>query len=189
MLALLLAAAAAVTVTGPENNARNAEYPWRHRQTLISPRQDAAAARFCWEIGKYDGCQVFLVRPGLPTLRLNSSDVRRLLWTGDGKYLIGAGANTVRLWNLAGGVRTAVPAPGPVFASLQHTSQIVGLALEGRDLCVRTEDQWYGRNSSWSGQSVTTTRYALPMLRPLETNSSSVEAARELPCHLPRTEP
>jgi len=33
---------------------------------------------------------------------LKNSDVTRLLWTRDGKYLIGAGGNTVRLWNLVG---------------------------------------------------------------------------------------
>lgn len=159
--------AAPVVVTGPENSEKNAKYPWTHEQTLVSPRGDAAAVRFCWEIGKYDGCQVLLARPGQPTQRLKNSYVRRLLWTADGQYLIGAGANTVRLWNLAGGVRTAVPTPAPAFAPLQHTSRIVELAVGGWDLCVSTEDQWYGRNSSRAARSVTATRYALPTLKPL----------------------
>lgn len=158
--------AAPIVVTGPENSEKNAEYPWKHEQTLLSPRQDAATVRFCWEIGKYDGCQVFLARPGQPTLRLKNSDVKRLLWTEDGKYLIGAGENTLRLWNLVGGARTAVPIPVPAFAPLQHTSQIVGLTLDGGRMCVRTEDQWYGHNSSQATRSVTTTRYALPTLKP-----------------------
>lgn len=208
MLALLLAAAvslppqpvtpqvevafpnaASVTVTGPQNSEKNAEYPWKHQQTLLSPRQDAAAVRFCWGIGKYDGCQVFLAWLDQPALRLKNSDVQRLLWTQDGKYLIGAGSNTVRLWNLAGGVRTALPAPLPGFLPLQHTSQVVGLALGGRDLCVWTEDQWYGRNSSRAAQSVTATRYALPSLKPLTVttlgNNGKEAECRPFPASAP----
>lgn len=181
--------AAPVTVTGPENSEKNAEYPWTHQQTLMSPRQDAAAVRFCWEIGKYDGCQVFLARPGQPTLRLKNSDVKRLLWSQDGKYLIGAGANTVRLWNLVGGMRTAVPTPGQVYARLtRHSSQIVGLTFRGRNLCVRTQDQWYEPNGQQAGRSVSVTRYALPTLRPLEVLSFSAQE-RSAPCSLPHTEP
>lgn len=182
--------AAPLTVTGPENSERNAEYPWTHEQTLLSPRQDAAAVRFCWEIGKYDGCQVFLARPGQPTLRLKNSDVRRLLWTADGKYLVGAGRNTVRLWNLVGVVRTAVPAPGEVYAQpARPSSQIMGLILSGRDLCVRTEDTWYSTNGQRVGRSLSVTRYALPLLKPLEVLSFGLSDGPDVPCHLPHTEP
>ncbi|MDL2344656.1 hypothetical protein QOL99_10900 [Deinococcus sp. MIMF12] len=176
--------AAPVTLSGPENSAQNAEYPWTHQQTLMSPRGDAAAVRFCWEIGKYDGCQVVLARPSQPTQRLKNSDVRRLLWTRDGQYLIGAGVNTVRLWNLTGGVRTVLPAPAPITTSLPHTSQITGLTLQGRDLCVQTQDQWYGRNSQRLGRSVSATRYALPTLRRLDVTTWP-EGKKEADCSAP----
>ncbi|WP_345450162.1 hypothetical protein [Deinococcus aluminii] len=116
--------------------------------------------------------------------------MKQLLWTEDGKYLIGAGANTVRLWNLAGGMRTAIPPSPSVFsASPQHSSQIVGLAFRGRDLCVQTEDQWYDRNGQPISRSVSTTRYALPMLKVLEIIGQPAEAGQEAPCFVPHTEP
>lgn len=179
----------AVRVFGPSNQGRE-EYPWTVAQTLLSPRGDAAAVRFCWEAVKYHGCQVRLARPDGTVQLLRNSNVTRLLWTADGRYLIGAGANTVRLWNLGGGVRTAIPTPGAVFARFpRHSSQIAGLTLRGRDLCVRTEDQWYATNGQQVGRSVSTTRYALPTLRPLETISQPTQAGREAPCHLPHTGP
>lgn len=178
-----------VRVFGPSNKGRE-EYPWTVVQTLLSPRGDAAAVRFCWEAIKYHGCQVRLARPDGTVAELKNSDVRRLLWTPDGKYLIGAGNNTVRLWNLAGGVRTAIPTPGSVFAPLtRHSSQIVGLTLRNSELCVRTEDQWYDRNGQQKDRSVSTTRYVLPTLKPLEPISQPVQAGWEAPCHLPHTEP
>lgn len=174
-----------VRVTGPEPVA---DFPAEPAGTLMSPRGDAAAVRFCWNIPKYDSCQVRLVRPGGAVQILTKSDVRRLLWTPDGQYLIGAGANTVRLWNLAGGVRTAVPTPGQVHAGLsRHSSHIVGLAFRGRDLCVRAQDRWYGRDGQQARQSVSVTRYALPTLRALQTVSAP--EGQEAPCHLPVTEP
>lgn len=174
-----------VRVVGPEPMADFLATP---AQTLLSPRGDAAAVRFCWDIPKYDSCQVRLVRPSGTIQILKNSDVRRLLWTPDGQYLIGAGVNTLRLWNLAGGVRTAVPTPGQVHAGLsRHSARIVGLSLRGRDLCVRTADQWYERNGQQAGRSVSTTRYALPTLRTLQTVSAP--EGQEAPCHLPVTEP
>jgi len=204
MLALLLAAAAPlppvpvtpqveivfpgaapVTVTGPENSEKNAEYPWKHTQTLLSPRQDAAAVRFCWEIGKYGGCQVFLARPGLPVLELKNSSVTRLLWTTDGKYLIGAGANTVRLWNLSGGNRAAVPTPA-LTGKQRSYSHIQRLWLRDRDLCVAMNSEVFGPNGGYAtGQLITTTRYALPTLQPLTVTTLGAgpnEQAKEAEC-------
>lgn len=174
-----------VRVTGPEPMA---DFPAEPAGTLMSPRGDAAAVRFCWNIPKYDSCQVRLVRPGGAVQLLTKSDVRRLLWAPDGQYLIGAGVNTVRLWNLVGGMRTALPTPGQIYAGLsRHSSRIVGLSLRGRDLCVRTEDQWYGRGGQQAGRSVSTTRYTLPTLGALQTVSAL--RGEEAPCHLPVTEP
>ncbi|MCP2013719.1 hypothetical protein L1280_000847 [Deinococcus sp. HSC-46F16] len=174
-----------VSVRGPEPVA---DFPANPVQTLLSPRGDAAAVRFCWDIPKYSVCQVHLVRPDGTVQVLKNSDVRRLLWTEDGKYLIGAGVNTVRLWNLSGGVRTAVPTPGQVYAGLsQNSSRIVGLSFRGRDLCVRTENQWYERNGQQARRSTSTTRYGLPTLRALQTVSAP--ESQQAPCDLPVTEP
>lgn len=174
-----------VRVPGPEPMA---DFPANPAQTLLSPRGDAAAVRFCWDIPKYDSCQVRLVRPGGAVQILTKSDVRRLVWTPDGHHLIGAGANTVRVWNLSGGVRTAVPTPGQVYAGLsRHSSRIVGLGFRNHDLCVRTENRWYGRDGQQARRSISTTRYALPTLRALQTVSAP--EGEEAPCSLPVTEP
>lgn len=180
---------ASVTVTGPENSARNAEYPWTHRQTLMSPRGDAAAVRFCWEISKYGSCQVSLARPAQPALELKNSNVTRLLWTEDGRYLIGAGENTVRLWNLSGGNRAAVPRP-VLFGKQQSVSHIGRLWLRDGDLCVAMNSEVFGPNGGYAtGHLMTTTRYALPLLKPLETVTLPAREGQEAPCHMPQTEP
>lgn len=54
-------------------------------------------------------CRVVLARPGRGPLTLKAGVVGDLFWTPDGQYLIGAGVNTLRLWNLNGGLRLAVP--------------------------------------------------------------------------------
>lgn len=201
MLALLLAAAvsaslvpltpqvelafpnaAPVTVIGPANSAQNAEYPWTHVQTLWSPRQDAAAVRFCWEIGKYDGCQVFLARPGQPTLRLKNSDVKRLLWTADGKYLIGAGNNTVRLWNLVGGMRTAAVRHASPTPGWMYQPGIERLWWRGADLCVSTFDLGWTQTGKASSQTSTTTRYAVPSLKVLSLTRGNGAPGKEAEC-------
>lgn len=174
-----------VTVAGPPNSAQNAEYPWTHQQTLLSPRGDAAAVRFCWEMSKYGGCQVYLARPGQPVLELKNSNVRQLLWTADGQYLLGAGENTVRLWNLSGGSRAAVPRP-VLSGNQQSNSHIRRLWLRGRDLCVAMNSEVFGPNGGYAtGYLTTTTRYALPALRPLTVTTLPVPAlsdTKEAPC-------
>ncbi|GMA14939.1 hypothetical protein E5F05_12390 [Deinococcus metallilatus] len=179
--------AAPVTVTGPENSAQNAEYPWTHQQTLMSPRGDAAAVRFCWQMSKYGSCQVDLARPGQPVLELKNSNVTRLLWTADGKYLIGAGENTVRLWNLTGGSRAAVPRPF-LGGKQQSVSHIGRLWLRDGDLCVAMNSEVFGPNGGYAtGQLMTTTRYALPILKPLEIVTLPAREGQEAPCHMPQT--
>ncbi|WP_152545002.1 hypothetical protein [Deinococcus phoenicis] len=154
----------------------------------MSPRGDAAAVRFCWEIGKYDGCQVYLARPSGAVLELKNSNVTKLLWTEDGKYLIGAGENTVRLWNLSGGSRAAVPQPF-LETGQQSVSHIRRFWLRDRDLCVAMNSEIFGPNGGYAvEQLMTTTRYALPLLKPLESVTLPVQEGQEAPCHMPRTE-
>ncbi|WP_027460313.1 hypothetical protein [Deinococcus murrayi] len=175
-----------VRVPGPEPMA---DFPANPTQTLLSPRGDAAAVRFCWDIPKYDSCQVRLVRPGGEVQILTKSDVRHLLWTPDGQYLIGAGANTVRLWNLSGGVRTAVPRP-VLLGKQQSVSHIGRLWLRDGDLCVAMNSEVFGPNGGYAtGHLMTTTRYALPLLKPLETVILPAREGQEAPCHMPQTEP
>ncbi|MPY65488.1 hypothetical protein F8S09_02115 [Deinococcus sp. SDU3-2] len=176
-----------VRVPGPEPMA---DFPASPAQTLLSPRGDAAAARFCWDLPKYGSCQVRLVRPSGAVQVLKNSNVRRLLWTPDGQYLIGAGVNTVRLWNLVGRVRTAVPTPGEVYPQpFRRLSRIAGLSLWGRDLCVQTEDQWFTPTGQQAGRSISATRYTLPTLRSLQVLSFVAAEGQQAPCALPVTEP
>ncbi|UQN10628.1 WD40 repeat domain-containing protein [Deinococcus sp. QL22] len=140
-----------VEVVGPSNQGRP-ESPWTMIQTLMSPRGDAAVVRFCWEVGKYDGCQVHLARPGRPVHRLNSSNVKHLLWTPDGQYLVGAGNNTLRLWNLSGGLRTQVLAG--------KTENVRALGWVAGGLCVQTREY---QHPSQYGQ--TAHRFTVPALR------------------------
>ncbi|MBB5232753.1 hypothetical protein [Deinococcus budaensis] len=138
-----------------------------HDPPLMSPRGDAAALRFCHDFAKYQPCTVYLAQPGQPVQTLKNSNVQRLLWTGDGQYLIGAGANTVRLWNLSAGGRAAVPYP--VLTGKQRSvSQIERLWFRDRDLCVAMSSEVFGPNGGYAtGRLTTTTRYALPTLQPL----------------------
>jgi len=173
-------------VLGPGTPDQAAEFRWYHQQTLYSPAKTAAAVRFCQEYGKFDQCEVWLIQPGRPHQRLANSNVTRLLWSKDGKYLIGAGANTVRLWNLVGGLRTAVPTPAdvPVPLRSQTHSLIRRLWFTEGALCVRTTD---GLPRGQRRQTVT--RYSLPMLRTLEILSFAAGDGEDVLCRLPITEP
>lgn len=140
-----------VHVIGPSNQHRE-EYPWSVVQTLRSPRGDAAVVRFCWEAVKYDGCELHLARPGQPVQVLKNGDVKHLLWTSDGQYLAGAGKNTIRLWNLSGGLRTLVlPA---------STSSVRALTWMAGSLCVQTLEY---QHPGQYGQAAH--RYKVPSLR------------------------
>ncbi len=203
MLSLLLAAVAvpptpaasirfstgeSVTVAGPKNTAGNADYPWRLTQLLFPPRKTAAAVRFCYEYPGGTFCEVHLARPGTPVMTLKNSNVTDLLWTADGRYLIGAGDNTVRLWNLSGGVRAAVPRPLMITPGItQSSSYITRLWLDRGDLCVAAQDQLFGAQGQAKGRSVTTTRYALPTLKGLTmTNYPAGTKRQEADCMLVR---
>lgn len=202
MLALLLAAAAAgpvylppqvsvpfpgttpSLVMGPGSPNQAAEFRWYHQQTLYSPAKTAAGVRFCQDYGKFSQCEVWLIRPGQPHQRLANSNVTRLLWTKDGKYLIGAGTNAVRLWNLVGGMRTAVPqAVAPIF-DRRGFATIQQLRFQGRDLCVSVDQEVF-INGHLTNSVTATVRYALPTLKPLTVTtlgSTPNEKAKEAEC-------
>lgn len=159
----------------------------------ISPRGDAAAVQFCWNISTMSPlmCQVSLVRPSGQILTLKDGAVGPLLWTPDGQYLIGAGNNTVRLWNLVGGRRLHSPQPPNNQAGFHsHTGRINRLWLERGFLCISAWGEVFRSTGGLSvGQFSLTTRYALPSLKPLETVTLPFKEGREAPCHRPQSEP
>ncbi|WP_221089943.1 hypothetical protein [Deinococcus aquaedulcis] len=108
-------------------------YAWEHKQTLYAPGRRAAAVLFCWESLRFTGCEVMLARPGQPTRALPDSNVRTLLWTPDGRFLLGGGFNTLRLWNPLGGMRSVTVIPGS-----RSNDPPLALALKGGVLCVRS---------------------------------------------------
>jgi hypothetical protein len=173
------------TVIGPANSAGNAEYPWRVSQTLVAPRVEAAAVRFCSESPGGQFCQVDLVRPGLPVTVLKNGNVTRLFWSADVQLLIGAGITTVRLWTLSGTLRTAVPfSPLIEPGDAQTSSQITRLWLSRGDLCVATRDQLFDTQGQQRRTTVTTTRYRLPTLQGL--TSHTLPGPREADCQAVR---
>ncbi|WP_414657171.1 hypothetical protein ACINK0_01480 [Deinococcus sp. VB343] len=171
--------------------APQADFEAQLRQVLMSPRRDAAAVQFCWDIPKYAFCRVMLARPGQSVLTLKNSDVRKLLWTPDGKYLVGAGANTVRLWNLVGGVRAHVPGLEPnQLGERIVTRDITRLWVERDKLCVAMlSDVFKTSGGPALRQRTSTTRYQLPALRPLEVVGFPAGGTGEAPCSVPHTEP
>ncbi|GHG03846.1 hypothetical protein GCM10017783_15470 [Deinococcus piscis] len=168
----------AITVTGPTNADKVGMDVglWAHEETLYSPRSDFAAVRFCWDAVKYHGCRVYLARPGAQVTELKNSNVERLLWTQDGEYLLGAGANTLRLWNLSGGMRSAMyqTATGRSTQRIQEW----WLVLNGRgrtDLCVSAQDGFRLEKNA-AIYTLSTARYRLPTLERLGLNTVQTEA-------------
>ena len=144
--------------------------------------------RFCYEPAGFRFCEVRLARPGLPVLTFKNSSVTRLLWTANGQYLLGAGDNTVRLWNLSGGIRAAVPLPPLITPGItQSSSSITRLWLDRGDLCVAAQDWLFDAQGQTKDHSVTTTRYRLPALKPVTTTTYPAGTKRqEADCMLVR---
>jgi len=124
--------------------------------------------RYCYEYPGGAFCEVHLAQAGLPVTVLKNSNVTRLLWTADGHFLIGAGTNTVHLWNLRGTPRTAVPHPPLIEPGLvQSSSEITRVWMDRRDLCVATRDNLFDAVGQQKRATVTTSRYRLPTLQGL----------------------
>lgn len=104
-------------------------------------------------------CQVNLVRPSGQILELAGGAVTgQLLWSADGKYLIGAGNNTIRLWNLVGGRRSVTVKN---FAADQIQAYRIGkMWWQGQDLCVQATGP--------TAKSFTA-RFTVPHLQPVKT--------------------
>ena len=177
-----------VTVPGPGSDAERLKYgetsAYMNNATLYSPKNDLAAVRFCIDHTMESGCIVYLVKPSGRILELENSSVNLFLWTADGRYLIGSADDTVRLWNLSGGMRTdtlTIPLSDPDL--VPGTAEITRLWLDHGDLCVAMKNQWYAVHirvpgtsqnppSQRRGVTLTTTRYILPWLTRLTSVSS-----------------
>lgn len=154
-----------VKVTAPPPMADFASEP---QETLFSPRGDAVAVRFCWDAIKYWFCQVKLARASGKITVLNNSSVNQLLWTADGRYLIGAGNNTLRLWNLSGGLITATP----IFTDdPQASTHIEYVQLKNRSLCLTLSSQ---PNLSSIKPRVAYLGYSLPQLKQISASAAQL---------------
>jgi WD40 repeat protein len=186
-----------VTVSGPGSDAERLKYgetsAWVNTSTVISPRKDVAAVQFCTDHAMESGCVVYLVRPTGRIQELENNNVNTLFWTADGRYLIGADRNTVRLWNLLGGSRSVTPPPQPGMRS--SLFEVTRIWLDRRGLCVASVFQT-GPNQPRSmdatplplSTTAATTRYALPLLTALTTTVSPPLAAYRVPeaaCRIP----
>lgn len=136
-------------------------------------------------------CRVMLARLGRTPIELQKGVVGPLIWTPDGQYLIGAGNNTVRLWNLVGGVRAHVPGLEPDQPNERIvTRDITRLWLERDKLCVAMVSDVFKTSGGYAlRQRTSTTRYQLPALRPLEVVGLPAGGTGEAPCSVPHTEP
>lgn len=148
MLALLAAALLTWPVTFPSGQKITVQLPDYGPDDIVTTDQPSvrfnrqrsfAAVQTSWSAGaKYEGGDVFLVHPRRPTLRLAEGNVRRLFWTGNGNYLVGAGKTTVRLWNLQGNLRQATPSLPARWLNdreiIDH--EITGVVLGQSALCV-----------------------------------------------------
>jgi len=179
-----------VTVPGPGSDAERLKYgetsAWKNTSTVISPRKDVAAVQFCVNHAMESGCVVYLARPTGGIQELGDSDVAVLFWTADGRYLIGADHNTVRLWNLSGAFRSVTPPPQPGMRS--SLFEVTRIWLDRGGLCVASVFQTTPDHPRPAGApppplsaTAATTRYALPLLTELTTTVSPPRAAYRVP--------
>lgn len=99
-----------VEIKGPKINLKqDPDLDYRWRKPTILPNRDGrfTAVYYFGNWGKYWDALIYLVHPNGRVQRLRNDSVLDIKWTNDGKYLIGLGSNTLRLWNLNGGLRQA----------------------------------------------------------------------------------
>ncbi|WP_420596217.1 hypothetical protein [Deinococcus sp.] len=78
---------------------------WELSNLAYSPDHKFAAVQFTFSVAKGYNSAIYLVRPDGSTFRLASDTVFSIEWTSDSKYILGFGGNTLRLWNLNGGLK------------------------------------------------------------------------------------
>lgn len=121
-----------VVVRGPQVPIQpDPDFTWRWSvQKVVKNRSGQfTAVLYSGAMSKYWDANVFLVSPDGRIDRLKNDTVLDIQWTQDGRYLIGMGANTVRLWNLNGGVRQVS------FPDIRASG------VAGKTLCLNVD--WY----------------------------------------------
>lgn len=132
---------AVVRVRGP---AGTDDYAYGLAGIVRSPTGDLTALHWCWESLKFSDCQVALVTPRTAPVTLKNSSVRQLLFTPDGRWLVGMGENTLRLW--APGQPGAAPR-----TQVLNMNGLERLEVTKRHICVTGRAHLYGVNTvlSW----------------------------------------
>ncbi|ASN81738.1 hypothetical protein [Deinococcus ficus] len=64
-----------------------------------SPQKPQKTLQWCWQALKFYGCQLQVVNKDVAPVFLFNSDVREMAYTPDGRWLLGMGNNTLRIWN------------------------------------------------------------------------------------------
>ncbi|WP_155297597.1 hypothetical protein [Deinococcus kurensis] len=116
-----------VVVRGPQVPIQpDPDFTWRWSvQKVVKNRSGQfTAVLYSGAMSKYWDANVFLVRPDGRIDRLKNDTVRDVQWTEDGRYLIGMGVNTVRVWNLNGGLRQV------------SNRELMASSVDGQTLCL-----------------------------------------------------
>ncbi|MGY2893971.1 hypothetical protein [Deinococcus sp. UYEF24] len=132
-----------VEIKGPKVDLEpnpDVNYSWGKPAVVANRDGKFTAVHYLGEMPKYWAAMVYLIRPDGQIQRLKQDTVLKILWTRDGKYLIGVGGNTLRLWNLSGETR-------------QVTFQdIRSFGYRGGRICVNLN--WYSPNTGQVSRSV-----------------------------------
>lgn len=100
-----------------------------------SVRKPQKALQWCWQALKFSGCQVQVVgRDGGAVFLLNS-DVREVAYTPDGRWLLGMGNNTLRLWK-------ADQVTGIPRTKVLGIHSVQQMEVSRRHVCITGRDPW-----------------------------------------------
>jgi len=128
---------------------------WTLGGVEFSPVSTSAVVLFRWSVPKYSDGAAYLVKPNGAVLSLKNSGVWKTLWTRDGKYILGFGDNTLRLWNLKGALRQL------------SFSEINDFSFSGKSICLDVNVRPY-KNGEYSNAEYIQF-YSLPMLKKIRS--------------------
>jgi WD40 repeat protein len=77
-------------------------FSWSTAELKYSPDQKSAVILFELPIAKNGYSKAYLVKSNGTIQELSNSSVFQIEWSKDGKYILGAGNTTLRVWNLSG---------------------------------------------------------------------------------------
>ena len=128
---------------------------WTLDSVKFSPASTFAVVLFHWPASKYSEQTAYLVKPNGAVLSLKDSEVWKILWTRDGKYVLGFGSNTLRLWNLKGGLRQL------------SFSEISDFSFSDRSICLDVNVQQNKNGEYVDAEYIQF--YSLPMLKKIRS--------------------